>query len=297
MTEVLGPYHALFDFFLLNLGYALSQQVVLRAGVFSVATAAFAALGAYCSAILVLRYGASEGTALTASLCLGLIVGLALSLPLARLRGIYQAIATFAFVQIVVALLLYAENLTGGALGINGIPRLVGTWHLAIIVCVVLYFIYTIGNSGIGRAFDAIRQDQSVGAMLGISIRKFHVLAFAISGAIGGLFGGLNSLLVYAIEPAMFGFSFMATVLTFIVLGGRGSIWGALIGTAVLTTLPEVARPFSENRDMAQGILMIVMISCLPNGIYDSVLLKVRQHLAARRERNAQEKKNAIASA
>jgi branched-chain amino acid transport system permease protein len=297
MMEFFRVYHPLFDFFLLNVGYAFSQQIVLRAGVFSVATAGFAALGAYCTAILVVNHGYSEGPALAASLVLGLVASLILSLPLARLRGVYQAIATLAFVEIIAALLLYAEDLTGGAVGINRIPRLANTWQLLIAVGIVVYIMYSIGRSGIGRAFDAIRQDETVGAMLGVSIRRYHMLAFVISGAIGGLFGGLHSLLVYSIEPGLFGFDFLATVLTFIVLGGRGSVWGPIIGTAIITALPEIARPLADNRQMAQGALMMVMIAYLPNGVYDSLILLARQRRAARRDKAEQEKSNAVARA
>ncbi|MER2537510.1 MAG: branched-chain amino acid ABC transporter permease [Rhizobiaceae bacterium] len=290
-------YHPLFNFFLLNVGYAFSQQIVLRAGVFSVATGGFAALGAYCTAILVVDYQVGEFLALAASLALGMLTGLILSWPLARLRGVYQAIATLAFVQIVTALLLYAEDITGGAIGINHIPRLATTWQLLIAVAIVTYIIFSIGRSGIGRAFDAIRQDETVAGMLGVSIRRYHILAFVISGAIGGLFGGFHALLVYSIEPALFGFEFLAMVLTFIVLGGKGSVWGPIIGTAIIVSLPEIARPLAENRQMAQGILMMVMIAYLPNGVYDSLVSLIRQRRAAKWDRANQEKSHAVAGA
>lgn len=292
-------YHPLFDLFLLNVGYAFSQQIVLRAGVFSVATAGFAALGAYSAAILVVDYGTGQISALAAATLSGLLTSLILSLPLARLRGVYQAIATMAFVQIVVAVLLYAEGITGGAVGINRIPALVNTWELLLAVAVVVFVMCSINGSAIGRAFDAIRQDESVGAMLGISIQRYHIVAFLLSGAIGGLFGGLNALLVYTIEPNLFGFDFLTTVLTFIVLGGRGTVWGPIIGAAFITALPELARPLAEYRQLVQGALMMIMIAYLPNGLFDSLIIFFRKRRAYHRDKltqeHKQEHKNAVA--
>jgi len=297
MMNFLRDYHPLFDFFLLNVGFAFSQQVVLRAGVFSVATAGFAGLGAYGSAIFVKHYGVGEIPALLCSTLLGIAAGVLLSMPLARLRGVYQAIATLAFVQIVVALLRHFEGLTGGALGIDRIPRLVDTWQLLGIVAFITYILYSIGKSSIGRAFDAIREDETVGIALGISIRRYHILAFVLSGAIGGLFGGLQALSVYAIEPSLYGFNFLVAVLTYIVLGGRGSVWGPIIGAAIIVALPEIARPLAEHRQMVLGALIVVMINYLPNGVYDSLVLLIRQRRAVRLDKQAQEKLNAIACA
>jgi len=183
------------------------------------------------------------------------------------------------------------------ALGIDRIPRLVDTWQLLGIVAVITYIMYSIGKSSIGRAFDAIRQDETVGIALGISIRRYHILAFVLSGAIGGLFGGMQALSVYAIEPSLYGFNFLVAVLTYIVLGGRGSVWGPIIGTAIIVALPEIARPLAEHRQMALGALIVVMINYLPNGVYDSLVLLVRQRRAVRRDKQAQEKLNAIACA
>jgi len=297
MMDFLRDYHPLFDFFLLNVGFAFSQQIVLRAGVFSVATVGFAGLGAYCSAIMVKNYGFGEIPALLCSMALGMVVGFLLSLPLARVRGVYQAIATLAFVQIVVALVRHFEGLTGGALGIDRIPRLIDTWQLLAIVGVVVYIIYAIGKSGVGRAFDTVRQDETVGIALGISIRRYHTLAFVLSGAIGGLFGGMQALTVYVIEPGLYGFNSMVTILTFIVVGGRGSVLGPIIGTAVIVALPEISRPLAEYRQMVLGALIVVMINYLPNGLYDSLILLVRQRRAVRLDKQAKEKVNAVACA
>ena len=297
MMASLYALQPLFDYFLLSVGFAFSQQIVLRAGVFSIATAAFAALGGYCVAILVQRYGVNAALAVALALALGALAGALAALPLARLRGVFQAIATLALVQIIVSLAHYLEPLTGGATGINNIPKLVGTPHLLVAVGLTIAFMHVIGRSGIGRAFDAIRQDELVGATLGVSIARYHFIAFVISGALGGLFGGLQSLYVYSIEPEMFGFGFLTAVLTYIILGGRRSVLGPLVGTAVMVILPEVSRPLADNRQLVQGAVMIVMIVFFPHGIVDGLALYLNQRRAARRDKDRARGDHAVASA
>ena len=253
MMNLLYTYQPLFDYFLLAVGFAYSQQMVLRAGVFSIGSAGFACIGAYAVGILVKNQGFHPLVALPIATLVGCLGGLLLSIPLARLRGVFQAIATLAFVQIIVSLCLYFDEITGGPQGFNNIPKLVGTEHLVLAVAVTVYFMYVISRSSIGRAFDALRQDETVGATLGISIRKYHMIAFILSGALAGFFGGMQSLYTYSIEPEMFGFAFLVAALTYIILGGRGTVTGPIIGAAIMSLLPELARPAGRQPAVLPG--------------------------------------------
>jgi branched-chain amino acid transport system permease protein len=284
MMNLIYTYQPLFDYFLLAVGFAYSQQMVLRAGVFSIGSAGFACIGAYAVGILVKNQGWNPLLALAVGTAIGCLGGLLLSIPLARLRGVFQAIATLAFVQIVVSLCLYFEEVTGGPQGFNNIPKLVGTEHLVLAVAVTIYFMYVISRSSIGRAFDALRQDETVGATLGISIRKYHMIAFILSGALAGFFGGMQSLYTYSIEPEMFGFAFLVAALTYIILGGRGTVTGPIIGAAIMSLLPELARPLADNRQFFQGVLMMVMVAFMPHGVFDGFVLYMRKRRAAERE-------------
>lgn len=272
MIDFFIAYRPFFDLFLLHTGYAFSQFIVLRAGLFSVANAGLAAIGAYAAAILTLKYGVNPWLSLVAATMAGTAAALLLSWPLARLRGVYQAIATLAFVQIVVSLNLYAEGLTGGAMGLNGIPKVVGTLGLFLAAAAVFYLMLAIDATRIGRAFEAIRQDEAVAASLGVSVTFHQALAFALSGAIAGLFGGLEAFHGYALEPNQFGFNFLVAALSYVVLGGRRSVLGPVVGTAILVALPEIARPLAENRVLVYGILLMVVIAYLPRGVVDTVL-------------------------
>lgn len=276
MMDMIRAHLPVFDFFLLALGFAYSQQIVLRCGVFSLATAAYGALGAYACALLLTRSGLPAPVAVLAAVSIGSLAGWLVSVPLARLRGVYQAIATLALVEVIASLALYAEPLTGGAVGLNNIPKLVGTGELLVAVLVVGYLMHAINGSGLGRSFDALRQDEMVAASLGVSSRRNHGLAFVLSGAIGGLFGALQSLYAYSVQPTQFGFAFMVATLTAIILGGRRSLLGPAIGAGILTVLPEIARPLAEFRPLVNGLIMILVVVFLPQGVGDALLGALR---------------------
>jgi branched-chain amino acid transport system permease protein len=287
MSQFIAGYLPLFDLYLLHLGLAFSQYIVLRAGVFSLATAAFAGIGAYTAGIFAVKLGMHPVLGLAAGTLTGMGAALFLSIPLARLRGVYQAIATVAFIQIVVSLNIYSESLTGGAMGLNAIPKTVGTGVLFIAAAGATYLIWAIERGRLGRAFNTIRQDEAVAASLGISITWHQALAFAISGALAGLFGGLEAYHSYALDPNQFGFHLLITILSYVILGGRNSVAGPLIGTAILIILPELARPLAENRMIIYGIMLIVVINYLPKGIADTAIDGIRARRLKLREARA----------
>jgi branched-chain amino acid transport system permease protein len=282
MTDLLAGYLPLLNLVILNCGLALSQYVVLRAGVFSVATAGLASIGAYTAGILILRYGAPPLLAIFAATIMGMIAALILSLPLARLRGVFQAIATVAMVQIILSVTLYADDITGGANGLNGIPKLVDTPGLTVFIAASVYLLYSLGHARTGAVFDAIRQDETVAVSLGIAVARYQALAFAISGAIAGITGALMACHNHSVVPEEFGFDMLVTVLAYVVLGGRQSVAGPIIGAVILSLLPEVARPLAENRLIIHGSLLMLVIIYLPHGIVDSLLI------ARSRRRSAQ---------
>ena len=281
MVDFFIAYRPLVDLFLLHTGFALSQYIVLRAGVFSVATAGLASIGAFATAFLSVRQGVHPALALFAGTALGCAAGFLLSWPLARLRGVYQAIATVAFVQIVVSLALFAEPVTGGALGLNAIPKLVGTWTLALAAGAALYLIMAMDATRIGRAFEAVRQDEAVAVSLGVSLNFHRALAFCLSGALAGFFGGLEAFHSYALEPTQFGFPFLVAILSYVVLGGRRSVWGPVAGAAILVALPELARPLAENRMLVYGLLLMAVMAFMPRGIVDTLAEALRRRRMA----------------
>ena len=281
MTEFITTYQHLFNVFLLGSGYAISQWVVMRSGVFSVATAGLAAIGAYSAAILTTKYGWPYPASLLAGTVMGTLTGLLLSWPLTRLRGVFQAIATLAFVQVVVALALFAQDLTGGALGLNAIPTLVGTPQTLLALVAVVYLMLAITATRLGRAFEAIRQNAAVASTLGVSVNFHQAFAFGLSGAIAGLFGGLEAFQSFALFPNTFGFSLVIAALSYVVLGGRRSVAGPILGTAILLVLPEISRSLADYRMALYGAVLMLVIAFLPRGIVDTVLLSLRRRRLA----------------
>lgn len=271
---VLG-YLPLFDLFLLHLGLAYSQWLVLRSGVFSLATVGVAGVGAYTGGVLVVTYGLPAPVAMVAAAVSGALVSLLLAIPLARLRGVYQAIATVAFIQIMLSLNNYAEKITGGAAGLNGIPKVVDTLTLFVCAIATIYLMTAISGSRIGRAFDAIRQNEAVASSLGVSIEAHHRLAFVVSGALAGFYGALEAFHSYTLVPSQFGFPFLIAILSYVVFGGRSTIWGPIVGTALLIILPELARPLAEARMLVYGLLLILTINFLPKGVADTLIEKI----------------------
>jgi len=282
MSDFFFTYESLFDLILINSLLAMSQYVVLRAGVFSLGTAGFASLGAYGCAILITRAGWPPVLAIVAGTLVGTVASALLALPLARLRGVFQAVATLAFVQIVLSATQNWTELTNGSLGINGIPNVAGFGTLLAVTAVAVLFFVLMGSYSFGRTLDVIREDETVAVSLGISVPRYHRIAFLISGAVAGLAGALHSVNSYTIAPGEFGFQMLVNVLAMVVLGGRTSVWGALVGAAILSTLPELFRVFADYRNVVQGALLMLVIIYLPRGVADTLIAAWRDRRSRR---------------
>jgi branched-chain amino acid transport system permease protein len=280
MGNFIATYRPLFDLMCIYAVFAFSQYVALRAGLFSLATAGFASIGGYAGAYLLKETALGPVLAAACAILCGVAAGLFLSLPLAKLRGAFQAIATIGFVQIMVSLTLYAAPITGGALGLNAIPKVASTGVLVAIVIVLTALLAIVNRSGVGRAFDAIRQDYTVAMSLGISINRYFRYAFALSGAVGALGGCLLAFDTYSIQPDLFGFPLLVFSIAAVILGGRSSVAGPLVGTLFLMVLPELARPLADERLLLQGALLILVIIYWPRGIVDSLMQRWRERAA-----------------
>lgn len=292
MINFFYTYQSLFDHILVYSLIAMSQYVVLRAGVFSLGSAGFCALGAYATALLITKAGWPPAAALVAGTLLGAAASALLALPLSRLRGVFQAVATLAFVQIVLSVTQNWVSVTNGALGINGIPHAAGTFSLLVTVAIVTLLLVTMGRFSLGRALDVIREDETVAVSLGMSVPHYQRIAFILSGALAGLGGGLHALSSYAVTPGDYGFNLLVMALAMVVLGGRTTVWGALVGAAVLTSLPEIFRVFADYRNVVQGVLLLLVIVYLPRGVADTLI----SHWRDRRLRRSGQPRSAPSS-
>jgi len=121
-----------------------------------------------------------------------------------------------------------------------------------------------------------------VAASLGVNPTRYHILSFALSGAIAGLFGSLDALRNFSLTAEQFGFSILIGTLSAVVLGGRRTVFGPLVGVTILVLLPEIFRPLAQYRQAVYGLLLVLVMAFLPFGVFDSILMSLRNRRLAR---------------
>jgi len=251
-----------------NILLALSIYLTLACGLLTVANAAFMGIGAYSAAILTLNADAPFALAILGGALLAAAAALVIGRPTLRLSGVYLAMATLAFGEVVRILILNAEDLTGGALGLNGIPQLTGASHVLFAVAASLYILLRLAHSRFGRAIAAIRQDEIATELVGLNVRAYKLFCFVAGAALAGLAGALNAHFTFFIGPNEFGFERAVEILAMGVLGGVSSPWGAALGAVLITLLPEMLRGLGHYRPLINGLILIVIILYSPNGIW-----------------------------
>ncbi|MHA0033547.1 branched-chain amino acid ABC transporter permease [Deinococcus sp. PESE-13] len=283
MTDFFSTYGALIVMMVQAGLLGLSLYFPLQAGQLSLATPGFYALGGYVAAILLtnpafagLRDTLGNGmfplTWLAAALLCG-VLGLSLGIPALRLRGIYLALATIAFVQIMQILALNL-GITGGAIGIFAIPQAFGfdqplqyLWLFGPLLLLTLLFARQLSRSRVGRAFHAIREDELAADAMGINPTHYKVLAFVIGAVLAGLVGALSAPFLNTWNAKQGTFDASIAVLAFVLIGGSRNLWGPVVGGALLTAVPEVLRFLADWRLVINGLVLVVASLYLPQGI------------------------------
>ena len=278
--EWLDSFWATYNTLVLSIGtnvlLALSIYLTLSCGLLSVANAAFMAIGAYSSALLTLHSVTSFFPALVLGSLLPALVALVIGRPTLKLSGVYLAMATLAFGEVVRIAILNTEDLTGGALGLNGIPQLTSWISVAVAVCGALYVLLRAAQSRLGRTMAAIRQDEVATEVIGTNVRAYKLFAFVSGAALAGLAGGLNAHFTFFISPNEYGFDRGVEILAMGVLGGTGSPWGAVLGGVLITLLPELLRGLGDYRPLINGIILILIMLYSPRGLWGLILLARR---------------------
>lgn len=247
---------------------ALSIYVTLSCGLLSLANAAFMGIGAYTAALLTMHSGLPFGVALAAGALLPGVMALIIGIPTLRLSGVYLAMATLGFGEVVRVIILNLD-FAGGPMGINGIPQKTQFWHIVLLLGVTLYVLARMRRSKIGRAFEAIKADDVAARLMGIDVAGYKLLAFVIGAMIAGLAGGLNAHYTFTIGPGNYAFENAVDILTMAVFGGTSNLIGPTIGATILTLLPEVLRNFKDFRLAINGLILVLVILYLPKGIWD----------------------------
>jgi len=253
---------------------ALSIYVTLSCGMLSLANAAFMGIGAYAATLLTVNAGAPFALALAGGMVAPAVMAFIIGKPTLRLSGVYLAMATLGFGEVVRVTILNTDQWTGGALGLNGIPQLTQWWHVLLAVVVTLVVLWRLRRSKVGRAFEAIKEDETAAGLMGINTGAYKMLAFVLGAMIAGLAGGLNAHLTFFIGPNEYGFDRGVEILTMAVLGGIGGLTGPVIGALILTVLPELLRSLKDFRLVVNGLILVVIVLFLPKGIWDPARLR-----------------------
>ena len=251
-----------------NILLALSIYLTLACGLLTVANAAFMGIGAYTAALLTLHTGVPFLLVLGCGASLPALVALMIGQPTLRLSGVYLAMATLAFGEVVRIAILNWEDTTGGALGLNGIPQRTSGLDVALAVGCALYLLLRLARSRIGRTMIAISQDEVATELMGHNVRAYKLFVFVVGAALAGLAGAFNAHFTFFIGPSEYGFERGVEILTMGVLGGTGSPWGAALGGIMITLLPELLRGLGHYRLVVNGMILIIIILYSPKGLW-----------------------------
>ncbi|MGD1822219.1 MAG: branched-chain amino acid ABC transporter permease [Pleomorphochaeta sp.] len=283
------------NFFLLILIYsgiyalmAIGQNLITGyTGMLSLCQAGFFAIGAYATAILTTGHGWSFWATLPVAAILAALFGVLIGLPTLRLKGDYLAIATLGFGEIVRNVLNNWDSLTGGPMGIQRIPMVnffgytinpYKKWAfliMVIIIVLIAYYLFErLGRSRMGRALQAIRDDEIAAASMGINVTKYKVWAFAIGASVAGIAGSLQAVFALSVTPGSYTFMVSIMVLCMVVLGGMGNFAAVILGAFIiqlisyfpqLTGLSSVIPP--QFKQVLFGLILVVMMIWRPQGI------------------------------
>jgi branched-chain amino acid transport system permease protein len=249
------------------------------AGLVSLGHAAFYAVGAYTAGILSARYGMGLEATLPASVLVAGVIAGAVAVPAIRLVRIFFTVATLSVGEIINIVMLNWDGLTNGPMGLRGVPqfnllgrdlggKLATFYTIAIIMALVVWVLYRLTHSFYGNALRAMREDdQSTGAM-GLNVAALKIGAFAISGGLAGAAGCLLAHATGFISPDMFQLDQSILILTMVVVGGLGSLPGAVIGACILILIPELARGAGHFRTVAVGVVLYLSILLMPKGLF-----------------------------
>lgn len=260
--------------------------------------AAFYAIGAYGSTLLTQNFGITPAITVILGSLLSMIFGVVIAFPAAKLVKHFLALLTIAFGQMVFMFVSVTDSLTNGYSGIMKIPpiNLFGYtfksnqsnfFLLLVVVILVLIGKNRLIQSRVGRAFIAIRENPHAANGMGINVRYYKIMAFAISAFLTGLAGALYAHLVHFISPDTFMITQSQLFMTMLLFGGIGSLAGPVIGSAVLVIITETMQSFVRYQTLIYAIFILVVLFYLPNGVvgaWDVIRAKMKNKLGKKVE-------------
>jgi branched-chain amino acid transport system permease protein len=254
-------------------------------GLLSVVQAGFCGIGAYAAALCAVKFGLGFLFGVGFGMLAAAVASLFISLVSLRLGSDYFVIATFGFQMILFSVFNNWMELTRGPLGIPGIPQpVIFGWHVtshldflilaAAFACFAYFVVYRLTSSPFGRVLHAIREDEVFAKAHGKNTLRFKVTAFAVSAALAASAGSLYAHYITYIDPTSFTVMESILIISMVIIGGAGSLWGPLVGAIVLVTLPEALRfvglpsaVAANLRQIIYGSLLVVMMMFRSRGL------------------------------
>ena len=249
-------------------------------GLFSLGQGAFISLGAYTAAITTVGFGLPPWQAMVLATLVGVVSGFLIGVPTLRLRRDYFLLVTFGFGEMVRALMLWMAQLTGGAMGIAGIPHAAGLPLIALSTLAILLLIANLKKSNFRRACIAIRDDELAAQAMGINVYGTKLKVFILSAAISAYGGALFAFNIMFVEPNLFDWLDSAKLIIIIFVGGMNSLSGSFIVALFYYTFGEIFRFANVWRDVILAVLVIAVNIFRPQGFFGGWEFSFRQLFA-----------------
>jgi len=269
----------------INAILAYSFFIPMKTNQISGGQGAFMAIGAYFSAAMTVNFHIPFPVALVASGLIAGLVGVLVGFPALRIRGLYLVIMTLGFAEVVRVFFLTSDYF-GAAYGFSGIQELTNLSNVYVVLAVSIFFLYRLEKSYLGRAFEAIKENDLAGETLGINVTKIKVIGFGLGAASAGLGGALYAHYALFIDSNNFGFHRSIEMVIFAIFGGINSLWGPVIGAAILTVVPEVLRIIQERRMISYGMLIVLLMTFRPEGLIAKHTLQDISNLVRKTKRD-----------
>jgi branched-chain amino acid transport system permease protein len=267
----------------INMIMALSMFLPMTVGQLSFGQAGFMSIGAHIAVVLTLYAGVSFPIALlVAGLGSGL-VGFLVGVPVLRLRGLLLALVTFAFAQVVEVFFLNFRP-TGAAEGIRGIYPHSNLWFVFGFLALLVIFLARLRRSRMGRAFEAVKLDETAAEAMGINVTRAKLTAFAAGAFVAGVGGGLYAHHAVFIQYDNFDFRRSVDIAMYMVLGGMDVLYGPLLGAFIITYLSTALQFLADWRWEVWGSIVILVMIFRPQGILGRDTLNIRRWLRPRKE-------------
>lgn len=237
-------------------------------GIFSMGQASFMCIGAYVVGILATKFDVPFLPAIVLAILGGMLSAFLVGIPIMKLRGDYVAMVTLAFGEAIVAVLNTFSSVTGGAMGINRIPRDINLPVSFAIVAVVIFLVINFKNSKFGRQCIAVKNDPISAASMGVNVTRIKMTAFIFSGGLTALSGAMIAYATSYIDPNSFGSAKSIEWISIVFVGGINSLSGSIVMAFIFSIMTELLRTASNMRTIIQCIIILIIINFVPNGLF-----------------------------